>query len=87
MTEANHKATVAKGIFGYVFENRDKIDNAMYRTLTHDLGIIIRGDTMALPYTAGMEKALEAVREAATGDAEARLDLTWHEQIIQQTCR
>ena len=59
MTGAKHKATVAKGIFGYVFENRDKMDNAMYRTLTHDLGIIVRGDTMALPYTAGMEKALE----------------------------
>ena len=50
---------VAKGIFGFVFENRDKLDTNVYRTLTHDLGIIIRGDKMAMPYTVGKENVME----------------------------
>jgi hypothetical protein len=50
---------VAKGIFGFVFENRDKLDMNVYRTLTHDLGIIIRGDDMAMPYTVGKEKVMD----------------------------
>ena len=50
---------VAKGIFGFVFENRDNLDNDVYRTLTHDLGIIIRGDDMAMPYTAGKQSVMD----------------------------
>ena len=50
---------VAKGIFGFVFENRDKLDTNVYRTLTHYLGIIIRGDKMAMPYTVGKETVME----------------------------
>jgi len=50
---------VAKGIFGFVFENRDKLDMNVYRTLTHDLGIIIRGDDMAMPYTVGNQHVME----------------------------
>ena len=50
---------VAKGIFGFVFENRDKLDTNVYRTLTHDLGIIIRGDDMAMPYTVGKQSVME----------------------------
>ena len=50
---------VAKGIFGFVFENRDKLDMNVYRTLTHDLGIIIRGDKLAMPYTAGKVELME----------------------------
>jgi len=50
---------VAKGIFGFVFENRDKLDTDVYRTLTHDLGIIIRGDEMAMPYTVGKQSVME----------------------------
>ena len=50
---------VAKGIFGFVFENRDKLDTNVYRTLTHDLGIIIRGDKMAMPYTVCKETVME----------------------------
>ena len=50
---------VAKGIFGFVFENRDKLDTNVYRTLTHALGIIIRGDKMAMPYTVGKETVME----------------------------
>ena len=55
---------VAKGIFGFVFENRDKLDTNVYRTLTHDLGIIIRGDKMAMPYTVGKETVMEEVLAA-----------------------
>ena len=55
----NHKVKVAKGIFGFVFENRDKFDTNVYRTLTHDLGIIIRGDKLAVPYTAGKVELME----------------------------
>ena len=50
---------VAKGIFGFVFENRDNLDTDVYRTLVHDLGIIIRGDKMAMPYTVGKETVME----------------------------
>jgi hypothetical protein len=50
---------VAQGIFGFVFENRDKFDTDVYRTLTHDLGIIIRGDELAMPYTIGKETVME----------------------------
>ena len=50
---------VAKGIFGFVFENRDKLDTNVYRTLTHDLGIIIQGDDMAMPYTAGKQSVMD----------------------------
>lgn len=50
---------VAKGIFGFVFENRDKLDTNVYRTLVHDLGIIIRGDDMAMPYTAGKQSMMD----------------------------
>jgi hypothetical protein len=57
--DMNHKVKVAKGIFGFVFENRDKFDTNVYRTLTHDLGIIIRGDKLAMPYTAGKETVME----------------------------
>ena len=59
MRDMNHKVKVAKGIFGFVFENRDKLDTDVYRTLTHDLGIIIRGDKMAMPYTVGKETVME----------------------------
>ena len=52
---------VAKGIFGFVFENRDRLDNDVFRTLTHDLGIIIRGDDMAVPYTVGKQDVMEKV--------------------------
>ena len=55
----NHRVKVAKGIFGFVFENRDKLDMNVYRTLTHDLGIIIRGDKLALPYTADKVELME----------------------------
>ena len=55
----NHRVKVAKGIFGFVFENRDKLDTNVYRTLTHDLGIIIRGDKLAMPYTAGKVELME----------------------------
>ena len=55
----NHKVKVAKGIFGFVFENRDKLDMNVYRTLTHDLGIIIRGDKLAMPYTADKVELME----------------------------
>ena len=55
----NHRVKVAKGIFGFVFENRDKLDMNVYRTLTHDLGIIIRGDKLAVPYTAGKVELME----------------------------
>ena len=57
--DMNHRVKVAKGIFGFVFENRDKLDTDVYRTLTHDLGIIIRGDKMAMPYTVGKETVME----------------------------
>ena len=57
----NHRVKVAKGIFGFVFENRDKFDTDVYRTLTHDLGIIIRGDKLAMPYTAGKETVMEKI--------------------------
>ena len=50
---------VAKGIFGFVFENRDKLDMNVYRTLTHDLGIIIRDDEMAVPYTVGKQSMMD----------------------------
>jgi hypothetical protein len=50
---------VAKGIFGFVFENRDKLDTNVFRTLTHDLGIIIRDDEMAVPYTVGKQSVME----------------------------
>ena len=50
---------VAKGIFGFVFENRDNLDTDVYRTLVHDLGIIIRGDEMAMPYTAGKQSMMD----------------------------
>ena len=50
---------VAKGIFGFVFENRDKLDTNVFRTLTHDLGIIIRDDKMAVPYTVGKQSMVE----------------------------
>ena len=50
---------VAKGIFGFVFENRDKLDTNVYRTLTHDLGIIIRDDAYAVPYTVGNQHVME----------------------------
>ena len=50
---------VAKGIFGFVFENRDNLDTDVYRTLVHDLGIIIRGDEMAMPYTVGKQSMME----------------------------
>ena len=59
MRDMNHRVKVAKGIFGFVFENRDKLDTDVYRTLTHDLGIIIRGDKMAMPYTVGKETVME----------------------------
>jgi len=52
---------VAKGIFGFVFENRDKLDTNVFRTLTHDLGIIIRDDKMAVPYTVGKQDHMETV--------------------------
>ena len=55
----NHRVKVAKGIFGFVFENRDKLDMNVYRTLTHDLGIIIRGDKLAMPYTADKVELME----------------------------
>ena len=55
----NHRVKVAKGIFGFVFENRDKLDTNVYRTLTHDLGIIIRGDKLAMPYTADKVELME----------------------------
>ena len=50
---------VAKGIFGFVFENRDNLDTDVYRTLVHDLGIIIRGDDMAMPYTVGKQSMMD----------------------------
>jgi hypothetical protein len=50
---------VAKGIFGFVFENRDNLDTDVYRTLVNDLGIIIRGDEMAMPYTVGKQSMME----------------------------
>ena len=50
---------VAKGIFGFVFENRDKLDTNVFRTLTHDLGIIIHDDEMAVPYTVGKQSMME----------------------------
>ena len=50
---------VAKGIFGFVFENRDNLDTDVYRTLVHDLGIIIRGDEMAMPYTVGKQSMMD----------------------------
>ena len=59
MRDMNHKVKVAKGIFGFVFENRDKLDMNVYRTLTHDLGIIIRGDKLAMPYTADKVELME----------------------------
>ena len=52
---------VAKGIFGFVFENRDKLDTNVFRTLTHDLGIIIRDDETAIPYTVGKQDLMETV--------------------------
>ena len=51
---------VAKGIFGFVFENRNELNLPIYQTLMHDLGIIIRGDDMAVPYTV---KNLELTEE------------------------
>ena len=57
---------VAKGIFGFVFENRDKLDTNVFRTLTHDLGIIIREDEMAVPYTVGNQHVMEEFID--TGD-------------------
>ena len=59
MRDMNHRVKVAKGIFGFVFENRDKLDMNVYRTLTHDLGIIIRGDKLAMPYTADKVELME----------------------------
>ena len=50
---------VAKGIFGFVFENRNELNLPIYQTLMHDLGIIIRGDDMAMPYTAGKQSMME----------------------------
>jgi len=52
---------VAKGIFGFVFENRDKLDTNVFRTLTHDLGIIIRDDETAVPYTVDKQDHMETV--------------------------
>ena len=50
---------VAKGIFGFVFENRDKLDTNVFLTLTHDLGIIIRDDKTAVPYTVGKQSMMD----------------------------
>ena len=50
---------VAKGIFGFVFENRNELNLSIYRTLMHDLGIIIRDDEMAVPYTVGKQSMMD----------------------------
>ena len=50
---------VAKGIFGFVFENRNELNLPIYRTLMHDLGIIIRDDKMAVPYTVDKQSVVD----------------------------
>ena len=50
---------VAKGIFGFVFENRNELNLPIYRTLMHDLGIIIRDDKMAVPYTVDKQSMMD----------------------------
>lgn len=57
---------VAKGIFGFVFENRNELNLPIYQTLMHDLGIIIREDEMAVPYTVGNQHVMEEFID--TGD-------------------
>lgn len=50
---------VAKGIFGFVFENRNELNLPIYQTLMHDLGIIIRDDKMAVPYTVNKQSVVD----------------------------
>jgi len=50
---------VAKGIFGFVFENRNELNLPIYQTLMHDLGIIIRDDKMAVPYTVDQQSVVD----------------------------
>ena len=50
---------VAKGIFGFVFENRNELNLPIYQTLMHDLGIIIRDDKMAVPYTVDKQSVVD----------------------------
>lgn len=57
---------VAKGIFGFVFENRNELNLPIYQTLMHDLGIIIREDEMAVPYTVDKQSVVEEFID--TGD-------------------
>jgi hypothetical protein len=68
VSEITTKNQIAKGIFGFVFENRDKIDTNIYRTLVHDLGIIIRDDYMAMPYTADKQHAMDELVGGITGN-------------------
>jgi len=68
--------TIARDLFGFVFKNRDRLETDVYRTLTHDLGIIIRDDAMAIPYTVGRAKEYEEALGFAPGPYEKSLDDT-----------
>ena len=44
---------VAKNIYGYLISVKDKMDENTYRTLTHDVMIIMDDDDLACPVTGG----------------------------------
>ena len=44
---------VAKNIYGYLLSKKDEMDENTYRTLTHDVMIIMDDDDLACPVTGG----------------------------------
>ena len=44
---------VAKNIYGYLLSKKDEMDENTYRTLTHDVIIIMDDDDLACPVTGG----------------------------------
>ena len=44
---------VAKNIYGFLLSNKDKMDEDTYKTLTHDVMIIMDDDDLACPVTGG----------------------------------
>ncbi len=44
---------VAKNIYGFLMSAKDKMDEDTYRTLTHDVMIIMDDDDLACPVTGG----------------------------------
>jgi hypothetical protein len=44
---------VAKNIYGFLMSAKDKMDEDTYKTLTHDVMIIMDDDELAVPVTEG----------------------------------